>query len=60
MARIYTENDLIEVTETYQEIQNAVTSHSWIEVTKKIWIDGSRFKMERTTIQVSKIVRFKD
>jgi ribosomal protein L18E len=60
MVRIYTENDLIEVTETYKEIQNSVTSHAWIEVTERIWIDGSRFKMERTTIQVSKIVRFKD
>ena len=60
MATIYIENNCIEVLETYDEIQDVIgdLKHTWIEVIEKIWIDGSRFKEQKTTIQKSKIVRF--
>jgi hypothetical protein len=60
MATIYMVNDYIKVSETYEQIKELVTFHEWIEVTEKTYRRNEKDYEEKTTIQVSKIVRFKD
>jgi hypothetical protein len=60
MATIYMVNDFIKVSETYEQIQELITFHDWIQVTERIFQGGERYREEKNIIQVSKIVRFKE
>ena len=60
MATIYMVNDFINVSETYEQIQELVTFHEWIQVTEKTYRGNEKYREEKNINQVSKIVRFKD
>ena len=60
MATIFTVNNYINVSETYEQIKELVTFNDWIEVTEKTYRGNENYREEKNVIQVSKILRIKD